>query len=97
LVVEKIRRQEGMYGDQENQLRFFDAHKEKYNYLKLLEHDDIKKILFSTEDNAKRNNRREILPIINKKLGGRDFKKSTLTNLLGLESGEGKYMKYSSQ
>ena len=42
-----------------------------------------------------RDNRREILPIINKRLGGKIFLRgSTLTKLLGLEKGEAKYMKY---
>lgn len=84
---------EGRLGDEDNLLNYFDAHKEKYNYLNLLDHDDIKKINFSTEANASRDNRRKILPIINKKLGGKDYKESALTKLLGLEPGEEKYFK----
>jgi len=80
---------------EEDILMYFDEHRSKYSYMDLLEHDDIKRIVFSTEANALRENRRNILQIINKKLGGRDIKKSTLTKLLGLEPGEGKYLKYS--
>jgi len=82
-------------GDQKSVLNFFDLHKEKYRYLNLLERDDIKKIDFSTAANASRDNRRKMLPIINKKLGGKNFKESTLTKLLGLEPGKEKYLKYS--
>lgn len=76
-------------------LNYFDENRSKYTYLDLLEHDDIKKIKFSTEGNASRDNRRNILPIINKKLGGKNIEGSTLTKLLGLESGNEKYLKYS--
>ena len=95
LVIKKIKKQEEKIGDQESVLNFFDAHKEKYRYLNLLRRDDIKKIDFSTGANASRNNRRKILPIINQKLGGKNFKESTLTKLLGLEPGKEKYLKYS--
>jgi hypothetical protein len=95
LVIKKIKKQEEKIGDQESVLNFVDAHKEKYRYLNLLRRDDIKKIDFSTGANASRNNRRKILPIINQKLGGKNFKESTLTKLLGLEHGKEKYLKYS--
>jgi len=75
-------------------LNYFNENRSKYTYLDLLEHDDIKKIIFSTEANASRNNRRKILSIINNKLGGKAFKESTLTKLLGLEPGKEKYLKF---
>jgi hypothetical protein len=81
--------------EEEEILVYFDEHRSKYSYMDLLEHDDVKTIIFSTEANASRDNRRKILSIINKKLGGRDFKESTLTKLLGLEPGKEKYLKYS--
>lgn len=95
LVIKKLKLQEGRLGDEDNLLNYFDAHKEKFNYLKLLEHNDIKKLNFSTGANASRDNRRKILPIINKKLGGKNYKESALTKLLGLEPGGEKYLKYS--
>ena len=96
LVIKKIKLQEGRLGDEDNLLSYFDTHKEKFNYLNLLEHDDIKNIDFSTEANASRDNRRKILSIINNKLGGKAFSESTLTKLLSLEPGKEKYLKYSS-
>jgi hypothetical protein len=95
LVIKKLKLQEGRLGDEDNLLNYFDAHKEKFNYLNLLEHNDIKKLNFLTGANASRDNRRKILPIINKKLGGKNYKESTLTKLLGLEPGGEKYLKYS--
>jgi len=95
LVIKKIKLQEGRLGDEDNLLNYFDTHKEKFNYLNLLEHDDIKNIDFSTEANASRNNRRKILSIINNKLGGKAFSESTLTKLLSLEPGKEKYLQYS--
>jgi hypothetical protein len=95
LVIKKIKMQKEKIGDQESVLNFFDLRKEKYRYLNLLEHDDIKKIDFSTGANASRNNRRKILSIINRKLGGKSFNESTLTKLLGLEPGKEKYLQYS--
>jgi len=95
LVIKKIKKQEEKIGDQESVLSFFDVHKEKYRYLNMLERDDIKKIDFSTGANASRDNRRKIIPIINRKLGGKNFKESTLTKLLGLEPGKEQYLKYS--
>jgi hypothetical protein len=81
--------------DEPEVLNYFDENRLKYTYLDLLEHDDIKKIIFSTEGNASRNNRRKILSIINNKLGGKAFSESTLTKLLSLEPGKEKYLKYS--
>lgn len=81
--------------DETEVLNYFDENRAKYTYLDLLEHDDIKKIIFSTEGNASRNNRRKILSIINDKLGGKAFSESKLTKLLGLEPGKEKYLKYS--
>jgi hypothetical protein len=81
--------------DESEILEYFDENRQKYSYLNYLKHDEIKKIIFSTEANASRNNRREILPIINRKLGGKTLRGSTLTKLLGLEPGKEKYLKYS--
>jgi hypothetical protein len=81
--------------DEAEVLNYFDENRSKYTYLNLLEPDDIKKIIFTTEANASRNNRRKILSIIHKKLGGKTFRESTLTKLLGLEPGKEKYLKYS--
>ena len=69
--------------------------KSSYEYLGLLDESDLIKIIFSTEANALRNNRRKILSIINKKLGGKEYNESTLTKLLGFEKGNQRYAMFS--
>jgi hypothetical protein len=60
----------------------------------LLDENDIEEIWFSTEANSPRHNRQHILPIINKKLGGKEFTKSALTKLLGLQASDQKYSNF---
>lgn len=82
------------YCTHEKSIRYFKNNQSDYNYICLLSENDIKKIIFSTEANALRNNRRKILSIINKKLGGKYLNESTLTKLLGLEKGTQKYLDF---
>jgi hypothetical protein len=79
---------------QEKAMKFFRENKSKYKYICLLDENDIKKIWFSTEANSPRHNRQHILPIINKKLGGKEFTKSALTKLLGLQASDQKYSNF---
>lgn len=78
---------------QEKAIKFFKENKSKYKYICLLDENDIKEIWFSTEANSPRHNRQYVLPIINKKLGGKEFTKSALTKLLGLQTSDQKYSK----
>lgn len=84
-----------MHHDERDILKHFSENSNKYNYISLLDPKDIKEIIFSTEANASRDNRRKVLPIINSKLGGKKYKDSTLTKLLGLEQGKENYLIFS--
>jgi len=86
---------EKMHHDEKDILKHFAENSNKYNYISLLDPKDIKEIIFSTEANASRDNRRKVLPIINSKLGGKKYKDSTLTKLLGLEQGKENYLIFS--
>ena len=85
---------EKKYYDENELVEYFNEIRSNYKYISLLEESDIEKIIFSTEANASRNNRRKILSIINTKLGGKSYNESTLTKLLGLEKGTEEYLKF---
>jgi hypothetical protein len=96
LIIRKINKSEEGLGDSDKLLEYYKSHKDEYKYLKLLNEEDFKRIIFGNSRNVLRNNRRIILSIINKKLGGREFQgMSTLTKKLGLESGDATYLKWS--
>jgi len=95
IFVRLVIKNPDVWKKEEQELEYFDENRSKFTYLKLLKRAEVRKIKFSTEGNAMRNNRRKILTIINKKLGGKPLVSgSTLTKLLRLEKGEAKYMKY---
>jgi len=85
---------EKKFYDENELVEYFNEIRPNYKYISLLEKSDIEKIIFSTEANASRNNRRKILSIINTKLGGKSYNESTLTKLLGLEKGTEEYLKF---
>jgi len=94
-VLSKIKMGKERLGDSEKLSKYLVKLKNEYHYLKLLNHHQIKRIILGTTRNDERNNQRNILPIINKKLGGKDFLGgSTLTKLLGLESGDQAYLRW---
>ena len=76
-------------------IKYFNETKSQYKYLCLLEEDDIHEIGFSKAWQIQRDNFRKILSIINKKLGGKEYSESKLTKLLGIETSDQKYAKFS--
>lgn len=92
-VVRKRKRGTDRLGDHDTLLKYIKNRKKDYRYLKLLENIDIERIDFTKGGTSLRDNRRRILPLIYKKMTGKDINNSELTKKLGFESGEEEYLK----
>ncbi len=87
LVREKHKSKKINRDDSKQVANFFVSQKENYEYLSLLDSFEITGIRFKNVENATRQNRNYLLPILYKKLTRKDLGGSTLAKLLDVGTG----------
>lgn len=95
VISKRYKKGIGWIVDHDELLEYIKSKKTDYEYLRLLDDEDIERIDFGTGENILRDNRRKILPRIYQEITGKKYDTmSELTKKLGLESGKESYMKW---